>query len=39
LLIEVKVGKLEGNEYVLIVRDNGIGVPKNFDPHSTDSLG
>ena len=39
LLIEVKVEKHEENGFVLIVSDNGIGVPENFNPQDTDSLG
>ena len=39
LLIEVKVEKHEENEFVLIVSDNGIGLPENFNPQDTDSLG
>lgn len=29
----------EGNHYRLIISDNGVGLPENFDPDETESLG
>ena len=37
--IEVKIKAKENGIVELIVRDNGVGLPKEFDIHKTDSLG
>ncbi|OQX84458.1 hypothetical protein B6D60_09315, partial [candidate division KSB1 bacterium 4484_87] len=37
--IEVKIKAQENGIVELIVRDNGVGLPKEFDIHKTDSLG
>ena len=39
LLIDVKIEKDEKNKFVFTVTDNGIGLPENFNPNETDSLG
>ena len=37
--ISVILKKLQGLKYQLTIKDNGIGLPGNFDPHNTNSLG
>ena len=38
-LIKVELSKLVKNTYQLKIRDNGSGLPANFDLHSNESLG
>ncbi len=37
--IHVELRKCEANELLLVVRDNGIGLPEGFDARKTQSLG
>lgn len=37
--VQITLQKLSGNTYQLSIGDNGIGLPANFDPDNTDSLG
>lgn len=39
LKIEIKVSHIDSNKYLMIVRDNGIGLPKDFKIENSDSLG
>ena len=39
LRVDVKVQKKRDNGYILVVSDNGIGMPENFDIQNTESLG
>ncbi|MRX40239.1 hypothetical protein GJU43_13210 [Flavobacterium sp. LC2016-23] len=38
-VISISLKALENNKYVLIIRDNGIGLPPDFDPYNNPSLG
>jgi PAS domain S-box-containing protein len=38
-VIEITLEKIPGNEYALIVRDNGIGFPQNYSLQKSASLG
>ena len=37
--VGIVVRKTENGEIELIVRDNGVGLPKGFDPHKIESVG
>jgi two-component sensor histidine kinase len=37
--IDIKMHESKNNEYTLIIKDNGIGVPQNFDLRDTKTLG
>lgn len=37
--ITVSLGKTEDEEIVLIVKDNGVGIPKDFDFRKTETMG
>ncbi|KAF2329024.1 sensor histidine kinase [Flavobacterium daemonense] len=38
-IINISLKKNDGNKYILIIRDNGIGLPPDFDPYNNPSLG
>jgi len=38
-VITISLKAVENNKYVLIIRDNGIGLPPDFDPYNNPSLG
>ncbi|MDJ1505922.1 histidine kinase dimerization/phosphoacceptor domain -containing protein [Xanthocytophaga agilis] len=38
-LITISFKQTHGNQYILAVMDNGVGLPANFDSNTTDSLG
>lgn len=37
--LEIEFSEGHDNEYILVVKDNGIGIPKDFDIFNTTSLG
>jgi two-component sensor histidine kinase len=37
--VQILLKRLKGNTYQLNIGDNGIGLPENFEPGNTDSLG
>jgi len=39
LKIEIEVNRIDSNKYLMVVRDNGIGLPKDFKIENSDSLG
>jgi len=39
LKVEIKVNKIDSNKYLMIIRDNGVGLPKDFEIEKSDSLG
>jgi two-component sensor histidine kinase len=38
-IIVIEAGLLDKDKYRLVVRDNGVGLPENFDLASTKTLG
>lgn len=38
-IITISLKAEENNKYILIIRDNGIGLPPDFDPYNNPSLG
>ncbi|MTH16593.1 sensor histidine kinase [Flavobacterium sp. LC2016-01] len=38
-IITISLKALENNKYILMIRDNGIGLPPDFDPYNNPSLG